>query len=144
ERAGNGQFRLGNLAVLVANGGVLERAQCGRRNGCDAVCIGWMRLTSCMPHLQEYTSTLGMDCVDHPLPALNVFLSINSGRLNVSNAELGYGRCVGNEQPAVRRTLRVVRDHEVTRDVARLSPHSRERREHNPVLQMEMSDFGTT
>jgi hypothetical protein len=94
-----------------------------------------------MPHLQEYTSTLGMDGVDHPLPALNVFLSINSGRLNVSNAELGYGRCVGNEQPAVRRTLRVVLDHEITRDVARLGTHSRERREHDTVLQMEMSDF---
>jgi hypothetical protein len=97
-----------------------------------------------MPHLQEYTSTLGMDGVDHPLPALNVFLSINPGRLNVSNAELGYGRCVGNQHPAIRRTLRVVLNHEVTRDVARLSPHSRERRENNTVLQMEMSDFGTT
>jgi hypothetical protein len=94
-----------------------------------------------MPHLQEYAGALGMDGVDYPLPALNVFLSINSGCLDVRNAELGYGRCVGNEQPAVRRTLRVVIDHEITRDVARLSSHSRERREHDTVLQIEMSDF---
>jgi hypothetical protein len=37
--------------------------------------------------------------------------------------------------------LRVVIDHEITRDVARLSSHSRERREHDTVLQIEMSDF---
>jgi hypothetical protein len=40
--------------------------------------------------------------------------------------------------------LCVILEHEITRDVARLSAHSRERREHNAVLQFEMSNFGTT
>src|SRR5579859_6730327 len=144
EGARHDQFRLADLAALVANRSMLERTQRRRGDGCDPASVGRMRLTARVPHLQKDACSLGMNGIDHALPALDLFLGVDPGRIDVSDAELGHGRRVGNEQATVRRTLCVVFHHEITRDVARLGTHSRKRRENYTVLQIEMSDFRTT
>jgi hypothetical protein len=141
EGARKDQFRFGDLAIFVANRSVLERTQRRRRNRRDTPGIGRMRLTARVPHLQENAGALGVNGIDHALPALDLFLGVDPGRVNVSDPKLGHRRCIGNQQATVRGTLRVVLDHEVARDVARLGTHSRERREHHSVLQFVMSDF---
>src|ERR1700733_958328 len=101
-----------------------------------------MRRASRMPQLREYPGALAVKSLHNLFPAFNLFVVIEPGRSVPAPRSGRNWRGFGNNETAVGRTLRIVLEHHVAGNIARLvGTIARKRSHHHTVLQQVRSDL---
>src|SRR5258708_37094721 len=80
-----------------------------------------MRGTPCVPELGEHVSTLRVNGVRDSLPSRNLLVRIQAGGSKPSPACDGNRSPFRNDEPTVRGPLRIVLEHQITRNTPRLN-----------------------
>jgi len=100
-----------------------------------------MRLASDMPELHDDPPTLGMDGLGDAPPSSDLAIRIDTRRASVAVTADRGGRCFADDESTCRSTLRVVLNHQIARDIARLGAHAHQWRHDNTMGQLVRAEL---
>jgi len=92
-----------------------------------------MRLPADVPQLLKDAAALGVDRVGDAPPSGDLIVRIDAGRAGIAIAADRDGRCLRDDEAALRRTLGIILDHQLARNVTWIGAHPRQRRHHDAM-----------